>query len=170
MVPRQTPQHEPGNRPGVGSDGGEDRFLGPVWVVGNLVELVGDPNQGGGDIGADGELQEDPADAVQALAGHSPNALDALELFLLLEDDLPLDLLRAGPGPDRLNTDLRPIDARNQLHRDPVQGEKAEQDQENHPDDDGYRSANGYIDQGHGVFSPASDFCSRPISSRIWTG
>ena len=36
---------------------------------------------------------------VVALAGHLGDALDALELLLLLLDDLPLDLLRAGAGP-----------------------------------------------------------------------
>ena len=62
------------------------------------------------------------------------HALDALELLLLLLDDLALDLHRAGAGPAGLDRDRRLLHLRRQLHRHADERENAEERQQEDAD------------------------------------
>ena len=104
-------EDEPGDRPVGGVGRVDDRLVGVFGIVGHLGQLGVDLEHRLLHVGADGELERHPAHRVHALGGHLADAFDALELLLLLLNDLALDLLRAGAGPDgfdRQRRDLAP--------------------------------------------------------------
>ena len=120
-------EDEPGDRAVVGVGRRDDRLVGFLGVLANLLQAAVDLQQGLVHIGPDQELQDDPRSRVRALRTHLLESLDALELFLLFKSDLALDLLRARTGPLRLDGDRRSLHLRSQLHRHPFERHDAEQ-------------------------------------------
>ena len=100
-------------------------------------------------VRADVELERDRAGRIGAFRGHLGDALDALELLLLLDHDLLFDLLRTGAGPARLDRDRGRLHLGCQLHRHPHQRDDAEQRDQQNADGDLDRIANKGIDKLH---------------------
>ena len=70
-IPKFRAQHDPGDGVGANIDVANDRTIG-FWRVGrNLVEFVRDFQQGGIDVGADLEFQNDRTTAVLAFTRHA---------------------------------------------------------------------------------------------------
>jgi len=76
-------------------------------------------------------------------------ALERFQLFLLLDQDRLLDFLRTAPGPNSADRDHGPLDIGRQLDRDGVQGDHAEQNDENHADGDFHRVLDRETDRIH---------------------
>ena len=93
------PQDHPYDRRRGGARGGDHRLLHVLRVGGDLVELVGDPQQRVVHVGADPEPEGDAPPVVEGRALHLHEAGDPLEDLLLGLDDLPLDLVGGGPEP-----------------------------------------------------------------------
>ena len=111
------------NKPGDGAarpcaPGREHWAFGVERVAEDLVELVGDFEQYGVGVDADTEFEGNDPAAVIAVAGHLHQALDTLELFFLVLDDLLLDLLWARAWPGGGDGDDRAIDVGGELDGD----------------------------------------------------
>ena len=98
---------------------------------------------------ADVELQRDLRSAQFGRGGHLPQALERLELLLLLDQDRLLDFLRTAARPDGADGHDRPLDVGRQLDRNRRQGNHPEQNDQDHADGDLDRILNGEADQIH---------------------
>ena len=128
------------------------RLVGLVRIVLDLPKLVGNVAQSGVLVRPDEEFQHDAAPPLARSAGHLPHVGHTLELLFLTFDDLPLDLLRAGPEPPRGHRHPRPVHVRRQLNRNPKNAQKPEQKDQQHPHRHFDRVIDGETDQPHGVF------------------
>ena len=120
-------EDEPGDRAVVGVGRRDDRLIGFLGILANLLQAAVDLQQRLVHIGPDQELQDDPRSRIRALRTHLLEPFNALELFLLLESDLALDLLRTRTRPTCLDGDRRSLHLRSQLHRHPFERHDAEQ-------------------------------------------
>ena len=122
----------------------QDRLIRLFGILAHLLQARVHLQERRTHVDADVELEREPADAIHALAGHLAHPLDALELLLLLLDDLALDLLRARAGPARLDGDRRDLHLRCELHGHANERDGAEErDQE-----DADRDLDGVLDAG----------------------
>ena len=153
----------PPDGPLVGVDSGDHGLVGVLGVARDLLQAVRDLQQRRVDVDPDGKGEGDGPHAVGARALQAKETLEGLELLLLLVHDLPLDLLGAGPGPERAHRDLGLLDGGGQLDGNPEEGEHSEEDDEDHPHRGGDRVADGTVDDLHGSsYSPGSGWTAWP--------
>ena len=127
-------ENEPGNGPVVGVRRGNHRLVGVFRILAHLLQATNHVDDGLLHFGADPEFQRDASQRVGAFGRHLGDALDTLELFFLLHDDLLLHFLRAGPRPTCLDRDRRRLHLGGQLHRHPRQRDPAEDGHQQHAD------------------------------------
>ncbi len=151
LLPRRVllAEDEPGDRAVGEVRGADDRLVGVLGILADLLEPGVDQQEGLGHVGPDGELHRDPAHRVHRLGRHLGDALDPFELLLLLLDDLALDLLRAGPRPARLDGDRRDLDLGCELGRHPEDGDEPEEGHQQDADRHFDAVADEGFDQGH---------------------
>jgi hypothetical protein len=101
-------------------------------------------------VRADRERQEDLAAAGIGVAVDFLNAREALQHLLLGLEQLGLDFLGRGAAPVREDRDLRTLDVGEELQRQVLQTERAEQAHEQHSHADRDRIAYGSSDDAHG--------------------
>jgi hypothetical protein len=128
----------------------QNRFLDVGWIRWDLVEPVGDPEQGRVEIGSGLEGERDRSATVGTRALHLDQAFQGLELLFLLIDDLALDFLGAGSGPDGLDVDLRVFHVGRELDGNPKQRDRPEENEKNNADRGGDRKPDRVLDDFHG--------------------
>ncbi len=131
-------QDEPGDRTVARVRRGDDRLVRVFRVFGNLLQPRVHLEQRFVDVRSDVKLERHGSLRIGRVGGEFDQALDALQLLFLLDDDFAFDLLRTGARPARFDADRRPLDFRRQLHRHPHESNRTkqrdEQDADSHLD------------------------------------
>ena len=120
-------EDQPSNGPIRSVRGIDHRLVNIFGIASDLRELGVDFEQRFTHVDTDGKLQRDPPHRVHAFGSHLPHAFDALQLLLLLVDDLFFDFFGAGTGPRRFDRQRGNFHFRRKLHRHREDRQNAEQ-------------------------------------------
>ena len=155
-------QDHPGDRLLSSASGLDHGLFGVQRVALDLVELVGNAQQGFVGARADFEHQVDVRSAVAAFALHFVETLQVFQLVFLHVGDLPFHLHGACASPYGFDGNFGQVHVGGQLDGNSEEGEDAEKYQENHAHRHGDGLFYGGIDDFHG----ATTFTGCPGLSR----